>query len=232
MATSPNQALEMGRRTSRPRYAARLHELYWQVYGVNAAVLVTAVLLLAFTPVEIHSSTTNGQFAILFSGLFVMLLANALLLRFSLAPLRRLTRSMRQVDLLQPGRRLDTAGSREIAEVIEVFNATLGRLEEERRSSVRRVLSAQEAERHRVAQELHDQLGQDLTAVLLDIQLLRRNAIPESAEILDDMAAAAKDVLDELGRISYELRPAALDDLGLASAVEALCTATARRAGI
>jgi two-component system, NarL family, sensor histidine kinase UhpB len=232
MATTPNDALEAGGRAPRPRIPARFQELYWQVFGVNAAILVVAALLLALTPVQIDRSTTNGQFAILFGGLVVMLLANAVLLRFSLAPLRRLMRSMRQADLLQPGRRLEKAGSREIAEVIEVFNATLERLEEERRSSVRRVLTAQEAERRRVAQELHDQVGQDLTAVLLDIELLRENATNKHAEILDDMASAAKEVLDELGRISYELRPAALDELGLASAVEALCTATARRAGI
>jgi two-component system, NarL family, sensor histidine kinase UhpB len=232
MASSPKHALEAPGRALRPHLPARFHELYWRVFGVNAAILVVAVLLLGLTPVEIHRRTTNGQFAILFAGLGVMLAANALLLRVSLAPLRDLIRSMRQVDLIQPGRRLETAGSREVAEVISVFNATLARLEDERRSSLHRVLTAQEAERRRVAQELHDQLGQDLTAVLLDIERLRETATRADAEVLDDMAAAANDILEELGRISYELRPAALDDLGLASAVEALCAATARRAAI
>jgi two-component system, NarL family, sensor histidine kinase UhpB len=161
-----------------------------------------------------------------------MLGANAALLRLSLSPLRQLTGLMRRVDLLQPGSRLPASGSREVAEVIDVFNATLGRLEDERRSSMSRVLNAQEAERRRIAQELHDQIGQNLTAVLLDAERLGEQLDGEAEQILDDMAALAREILDELRRISYELRPAVLDDLGLASAIEALCSGTGRRAGI
>jgi two-component system sensor histidine kinase UhpB len=139
---------------------------------------------------------------------------------------------MRSVDLLQPGRRLDTAGTPEVAGVISAFNAALDRLEEERRTSMRRVLSAQEAERRRISQELHDQIGQNLTAVLLELKRLRGRVEPEWADTLADAQELARESLDELRRISYELRPAALDDLGLASAIAALATAVARRAGV
>jgi two-component system, NarL family, sensor histidine kinase UhpB len=206
--------------------------MYWRVFAVNAAILTTAVSLLAFTSVSVSRHTTPTQLVVLFSGLAVMLGANALLLRLSLSPLRRLTGLMRGIDLLQPERRLQATGSREVAEVIDVFNATLARLEEERRSAIRRVLTAQESERRRIARELHDQIGQDVTAVLLDAERLQEHLSGELAEILDDMIRLAKEILDELRRISYELRPAALDDLGLASAIEELCTATARRSGI
>jgi two-component system sensor histidine kinase UhpB len=119
-----------------------------------------------------------------------------------------------------------------VAEVITAFNATLQRLEDERRASMRRVLSAQEAERRRIAQELHDQIGQNLTAVVLELKRLQGHVTDEWADTLADAQELARESLEELRRISYELRPAVLDDLGLASALESLATSVARRAGI
>jgi two-component system, NarL family, sensor histidine kinase UhpB len=206
--------------------------MYWRVFAVNAMIMAAAFLLLVLTPVTISRHTTRDQVVILLCGLTAMLAANAVLLRFSLSPLRRLTWLMRSVDLVQPERRLRATGSREVAEVIDVFNATLARLEDERRSAIRRVLTAQESERRRIARELHDQIGQDVMAMLLDAERLQERASPATAEVLDDMIRLAREIMDELRRISYELRPAALDELGLASAIEELCCATARRSGI
>jgi two-component system sensor histidine kinase UhpB len=206
--------------------------LYGRVLLVNASILVIAVLLLVVTPISVNPSVTRGQLAVLLAGLVVMLTSNALLLRFSLAPLHRLVALMRSADILEPGRRLNAAGTAEVAEVITAFNATLERLEEERRSSMRRVLSAQEAERRRIAQELHDQIGQNLTAVVLELKRLHGRVEPEWSDTLADAQELARESLDELRRISYELRPAALDDLGLPSALAALCGAVGRRAGI
>jgi two-component system sensor histidine kinase UhpB len=206
--------------------------LYGRVLLVNASILVIAVLLLVVTPISVNPSVTRGQLAVLLAGLVVMLTSNALLLRFSLAPLHRLVALMRSADILEPGRRLNAAGTAEVAEVIMAFNATLERLEEERRSSMRRVLSAQEAERRRIAQELHDQIGQNLTAVVLELKRLHGRVEPEWSDTLADAQELARESLDELRRISYELRPAALDDLGLPSALAALCGAVGRRAGI
>jgi two-component system sensor histidine kinase UhpB len=139
---------------------------------------------------------------------------------------------MRRVDLLEPGRRLGATGTAEVAEVIAAFNATLARLEDERRSSMVRVLSAQEAERRRIAQELHDQIGQNLTAVLLDVERLGEELSGGPADTLRDMEELVKEILDEVRRISYELRPPVLDDLGLVVAIESLCDGIARRSGL
>ena len=80
-------------------------------------------------------------------------------------------RLMRKVDPLMPGRRLRVAGgaARRSTELADTFNAMLDRLEAERRESMRRAIGAQEAERLRIAQELHDEVGQTLTAVLLQL---------------------------------------------------------------
>ncbi len=200
--------------------------------AVNASILVVAFLLLALTPVSVSASVTRDQLAVLLAGLVLMLASNAVLLRLSLAPLHRLMSLMRSADVLQPGRRLDAGGTPEVAEVISAFNATLERLEDERRSSMRRVLSAQEAERRRISQELHDQIGQNLTAVVLELRRLHGRVEPEWADTLADAQELARESLDELRRISYELRPAALDDLGLASALASLGGGVARRAAV
>jgi two-component system sensor histidine kinase UhpB len=206
--------------------------LYARVFAVNAAILVLAVSLLAFTPASIDETTTSTQFLILAAGLAVMLAANALLLRLSLAPLRRLTDLMKTTDLLRPGARLRARGSTEVSAVIAAFNATLERLEEERRSSTRRMVRAQESERRRIAQELHDEIGQNLTAVMLELKRARPLVQLEVAEILADAQELARESLEELRRISYQLRPAALDDLGLGSALTALCKGFSSRTGI
>lgn len=218
--------------TRRPRLATPDLGLYARVLAVNATILVIAFLLLVLTPVRVDPSVTGSQLAVLFAGLVVMLGGNALLLRFSMAPLGRLMGLMRSADVLQPGRRLDAGGTPEVAEVITAFNATLERLEDERRASMRRVLSAQEAERRRISQELHDQIGQNLTAVLLELKRLRGHVSDGWADTLADAQELARESLEELRRISYELRPAVLDDLGLASALAALADAIARRAQI
>ena len=222
------------RRTTLERVdpAASRVSLYWRVFAVNAAILFVAVLLLIVTPIAIDPQPTRGQLVVLIGGLLVMLVANAWLVRISLRPLRRLSELMSVVDILEPGRRLDPAASAEVASVISTFNSTLDRLESERRASMHRVLAAQEAERRRIARELHDQIGQNLTAVVLELKRVRDRIDPGEAEALADAQELARESLEEVRRISYELRPAALDDLGLASALASLCSGIERRAGI
>jgi two-component system, NarL family, sensor histidine kinase UhpB len=206
--------------------------LYARVFAVNAFILVVSVSLLAFTPISIDSATTAEQLVFLFVGLAVMLAANAALLRLSLAPLRRLADLMRTADLLRPGVRLRASGSTEIAAVISAFNSTLERLEAERRISTQRVINAQETERRRIAQELHDQIGQNLTAVVLELDRAQASVDATAADVIADAQELARETLDDLHRISYQLRPAVLDDFGLISALETLCSSISNRVNI
>ncbi|MFJ8602077.1 HAMP domain-containing sensor histidine kinase [Streptomyces shenzhenensis] len=195
--------------------------LFWRIFLLNAVVLVAATALL-LGPVTVSTPVLLTEAAILAAGLAAMLVANALLLRVGLAPLQRLTRAMTTADLLRPGRRSPVDGHGEVAELITAFNTMLDRLEDERATSSARALSAQEAERHRIARELHDEVGQTLTAVLLELERVARHAPPDLRTELHEVQETTRGSLDEIRRIARRLRPGVLDELGLTRALKAL----------
>ena len=108
----------------------------------------------------------------------------------------------------------------------------LARLEREQREVSRRVLAAHESERLRVAQELHDEVGQTLTAVLLQLSRAQERLPRELSGELREAQAAARASLEDVRRIATDLRPETLNDLGLASALAALSDGFGRRAGV
>jgi two-component system sensor histidine kinase UhpB len=195
-------------------------------------VLAVALLLLTFTPITVDFPIKPGQFALLFAGFVVLLALNVVLLRRVLAPLIRLTHVMSTVDPDRPGRRLTGVDPRsaEGQALAQAFNAMLDRLENARHEAARTALAAQEAERLRVARELHDEIGQTLTAVTIQAE---RAADGDSdlAQALRDVADGVRESLDEVRRIARELRPEALDDLGLVNALIALCTRIGAQGG-
>ena len=102
------------------------------------------------------------------------------------------------------------------------FNTMLDRIEAERRDSAHRALAAQEAERLRIARELHDEVGQTLTAVALRAERAA-GELPAQAQALVEIVDTVHRSLDDVRRIARELRPEALDDLGLIDALISLC---------
>jgi two-component system sensor histidine kinase UhpB len=100
----------------------------------------------------------------------------------------------------------------------------LDRLESSRREASRTALAAQEAERLRVARELHDEIGQTLTAVTIQAERAAGGDPALAPQELGRVVDAVRESLDELRRIARELRPEALDDLGLINALIALCS--------
>jgi two-component system sensor histidine kinase UhpB len=205
--------------------------LFWRVFAVNAGLLGVVALLLLLTPVEINAPITRVQAVIVISGLVVTLIANALLLRRMVAPLEQLAQRMESVDLLRPGQRLPVDRSDEIGRVLAAFNRMLDRLERERHQSGRRVLAAQEAERMGIARDLHDEVGQLLTGALLQLNSVAESG-PAHGQQTDEARQAVRRALDEVRRISSELRPEMLEHLGLVSALTELSTTFARVSGV
>lgn len=206
--------------------------LLWRVFLINAVLLTAATLLLALTPVTIHASLALVEAIDLVVALGLMLTLNLLLLKPVFAPLERLVNRMGTVDLLRPGQRLAESGGVEVATLVRSFNEMLGRLEADRRESGRRVLAAQEAERLRIARELHDEVGQVLTGVLLQLNAAGATSSDELRLELGETKETVRHALDEVRRIARELRPEMLEDLGLVSALTALSRTFAESGGI
>ncbi len=96
-----------------------------------------------------------------------------------------------------------------------------------------RAVTAQEAERQRVARELHDETGQALTALVLQLKALQDETDPEIIrDRINGLRYLASQTLEEIRRLSIDLRPAALDDLGLIPAIHRYVEACAERNGI
>ncbi|MCB0830174.1 MAG: sensor histidine kinase, partial [Solirubrobacterales bacterium] len=111
----------------------------------------------------------------------------------------------------------------EEAERLELaFLRMMRRLEAERRRSSSAALAAQEEERARVARDLHDQVNQSLTGVLLRLEATRSEAPPELAPEIEETSRLAHQAMDELLTVARQLRPTALDDLGLRAAIAGL----------
>jgi two-component system sensor histidine kinase UhpB len=215
----------------RPR---RYLPLVYRVAGLNAVLLVAAVLLtLVVLAPEKFSSFAVDEGSVMVGALLLVVLTNLLVLQRVLGPLATLTALTRRIDLTQPGERMPgAAATSEAGELALTFNEMLGRLEAERREATGRVLAGQEAERLRIAQELHDQVGQELTAVLLGLARVHARV---DAPLRDDVAGvqeAVRSSLDDVRRIALELRPEALDDLGLVSALAVLGERFGQRSGV
>ncbi|HKB51390.1 MAG TPA: sensor histidine kinase [Solirubrobacterales bacterium] len=154
----------------------------------------------------------------------VVLAASLVRQRRRFAPLETLIEEMEKVDLSRPGPLLpdsiDGVGETEEVERIELaFLRMMHRLEAERRRAGSAALQAQEEERARVARDLHDEVNQSLTGLLLRLEAAREAAPPELEAELAETKALANQAMRELLALARQLRPTALDDLGLAAAI-------------
>ena len=139
----------------------------------------------------------------------VGLATGLLIMRRRRAPLERLIEEMEKVDLSRPGpllpRSIDGVGETEEVERIEL--------------AFLRMMRRLEAERRRLARDLHDEVNQSLTGLLLRLEAAREGAPPELETELAQTKALANQAMQELLSLARQLRPTALDDLGLAAAV-------------
>lgn len=196
------------------------------------ATLLPDVLVVA--PIRVSTGVVLTEVLVLSAGLAIVLAVHLMLLRRTLAPLRLLTEVIGTIDARRPGRRMPVAeaGTAEVTALADAFNAMLDRLEDERRRSVQRALAAQEDERLRIAREMHDQVGQTLTAVTIQAERAAQMDDPVDRRLLERIAHTALQSLDDVRRIGRELRPEALDDLGLGNALIALCRRMTAQSGV
>jgi two-component system, NarL family, sensor histidine kinase UhpB len=222
-SATPNSLAASAVADTPPPVTRRYVPLFWRVLALNAAVVTTMAVAIAIVLPAPFAHIAPDDAVILAVTLVVTLIANSLLLRGALAPLTHLPALLRRVDPLQSGERLQVPNApSEAAELAQAYNEMLDQLESERLQSTRRALSAQESERLRVAQELHDEVGQTLTGILLGLARVSRNAPLELAHPLEQLLETTRASIDDVRRIAQRLRPEPLEDLGLAGALLSL----------
>ncbi|WP_187369461.1 HAMP domain-containing sensor histidine kinase [Baekduia soli] len=204
----------------------RYISLFWRLLVPNVTVLAVACVVLIIEP-------ANGRIPALVGGLLVMSAVNVVLVRRATTPLARMTTLMRDIDPMRPGHRLPLPRPRsELTLLADAFNDMLDRLETERRESSMRALSEREGERRRVAAELHDQIGQTLTALGLHVDRLLAGTPPEMRDEVREVRDGVLASVEDVRRLARELRPEALDTLGLVPALTNLSERMTRRTGI
>jgi two-component system sensor histidine kinase UhpB len=209
--------------------------LFQRVAGVNGLLLLAAVVvtIVVLAPHRISSFVVNEEVVVLAAALALLAVVNLFLVRRVVRPLQALTALARRVDASDPGQRFPGAvPTSEAGELALTFNEMLERLESGRREATGRVLAGQEAERLRIAQELHDQVGQELTAVLLVLSRLHARVPGDLRADVGEIQDEVRSSLEDVRRIATELRPEALDDLGLVSALVVLGQRFAERSAL
>ena len=178
---------------------------------------------------EAHHYLIDTSFIV--TATLLGLLINVLLLRASFRPLFTLLSTIRAIGRGKTSERASiTQSDAEISELAQAFNAMLDQLEVTRREQAMLILQAQEEERRRLALELHDESSQNLTALLIHIEVLSQSlqALPGTT-ITDDarkqleaglqyVAGLSRHTLEDIRMLAQQLRPSVLDDLGLPAA--------------
>ena len=213
----------------------RNRSLLSQVLAVNTVlVTVTAFVAAMLAPDQAAGLASLQRDLLIGVAVVIAVLVNTLLLRHRLKPLEHLVETMERIDLTSPGQRAaaNPNATRDIERLTAAFNRMLARVEEERLEGGRAVIRAQEEERARIAQDLHDEVNQALTAILLRLQAAALDVPPGLRSELKEIQTLATQAMEELLTLARTLRPTALDDHGLVPALASQVANFGERTGI
>jgi two-component system sensor histidine kinase UhpB len=204
---------------------------------VAANVVLFALTLLAASVaagLDLGSSDERWEFLIIALAIVLTLCTNLWMLQRRFRPLERLIEQIEAIDPAEPAP-LELRGGDPVDEIDRLassFDALLHRIEEERRRSGQLAMRAQEEERRRLARDLHDEVNQALTAILLRLEALAQETTPEHRPEVAELKRLVNQAMDELLNLARQLRPSALDDHGLVPAVETQLKRFSARTGI
>lgn len=215
--------------------------IFEKVIVANSAIILLETLagwwITQHNPETYHYLIDTGFIAL--AAVLGMAL-NFLLLRAAFAPLHGLLATIQAVEAGDlEARAVARPHDAEVWALAQAFNAMLGRLAFARHDAAGRVLRAQEEERRRLALELHDQIGQSLTALTLHAEAMRARLVGEASSATvqahrqaERLTALAQRTLAEVQALSRQLRPTLLDDLGLRAALRWLGEDVSERFGV
>lgn len=203
--------------------------ILYKVLFANALIVLLGAVIGTYLTVHISREyivPTREDLAVIFAvaGTVLSLAVNYWVLKAAFEPLdslERVANSVRNGDL---SARADNwrLSDPQLARFAETFNQTLDALKDDReqlRQVANQVIGAQEEERKRISRELHDETAQVLFAQLLRVTALKASPnedVRATADVLENMTVEA---IESVRRLALELRPPALDDLGLREAL-------------
>src|SRR5215211_4758004 len=208
----------------RPRMTRRDDSLIGQIVAANV-VLVALTLFAASLAagLDLTISDQRWSFLILALSIVLTLCVNLWMLQRRFRPLERLIDRIERIDPSEPAA-LELAAREPVEEINRLsrsFRRLLDRIEQERRRSGKLAMRAQEEERRRLARDLHDEVNQALTAILLRLEALAHETPPARVPEVAELKRLVNQAMAELLNLARQLRPSALDDHGLVPAVEA-----------
>jgi len=200
----------------------RRESLSGQIVAANLLLVVAALFAAsAASSLDLKLHDQRLQFALLAMTGILALLLNILMLQRRLNPLDQLIREIEAIDPSNPASfEAPEDPVEEVERLAAAFAKLLERIEAERRRAGRLQLRAQEEERKRVARDLHDEVNQALTAILLRLEALTHVAPPRLRDELAETKGLANQAMGELLQLARQLRPTALDDHGFVPAIE------------
>ena len=218
----------------RPPRLERNDTLIGQLVAAN--VLLVGLTLLAASLAagfDLAIDDQRTRFLVLALAIVLTLCVNLWMLQRRFRPLEGLIARIEEIDPSEPASfELEDAAATEIDRLGHAFKRLLNRIETERRNAGQLVLRAQEDERRRLARDLHDEVNQALTAILLRLQALSEDAPAEQSAEIKELKRLVNRAMDELTGLARQLRPSALDDHGLVPAIEAQLGSFAQRSGV
>jgi len=217
-----------------PPHRRRGDSLIGQVVAANVVLVTLTVFAASLAAgLDLSSRAQRWQFVVLALVIVLTFCVNLWMLQRRFGPLEHLIERIERIDPAEPAT-FEIPGDpvAEIDRLAESFRRLLRRVDDERRRSGKLVLRAQEEERRRVARDLHDEVNQALTAILLRLEALAQDTPPDRFEEVAELKRLASQAMDELLNLARQLRPAALDDHGLLAAIESQLQAFSERTGI
>ena len=212
--------------------------IFYKILVATSVLIVVAAIAATMLTAALEARSTMPLilvFAVLGATSMVL---NFVILKAALLPLSSVQRTVDEVRRgnLQARAAKRLLGDPDINRLTETLNSTLEELQssqQQRRELSLRVLIAQEEERRRIARELHDETGQALTSLLVGLKALERvEGAAELAERVAGLRAMTVATLDAVHRLALELRPAALDELGLVPALRTYARDYAKQHGL